>query len=126
MPRCLLLVFVALAVLAALGVSRSAAAPDDVTFAGSLSGGGTISITLTGDRSAVLRAELVGANFEGGPPGAPLLTLTVSTTQYFSPPRPVADGRFTLALLDPAVSVGHGSVTVTGAIADDTLSGGAS
>jgi hypothetical protein len=123
----LLLVLVALSGSAAPSRAQTV---DDLTFAGPAESTGTVSFTLTADRTGLVRASLQGVIVPiwcpGGPPPPPGVPTeaTAERELYYDPPRPLTDGAFEVWLpLNLAGSL-RASVRVQGNIAsDDTLTG---
>jgi len=88
---------------------RSAGAQDvdgeDLTFQGKASTGGTISLTVTADRTGVTRAAVTDVTFSLPPPGQGVFV--PRTLVYFDPPRPIVDGEFSVIVPDLSSNLPH-------------------
>ncbi len=75
---------------------------DDLTFQGAV-GGGTIAITVSADRTGVLRFAVSNVTFEpDGPDGC---GTTFSGLAYFDPPEPVVGGSLDIGLIFPGLDL---------------------
>ncbi len=116
LPRSICIALFAASLAAAFALPPGSAAahseqtPDDVTFGGTLSGGGTMLLTVTADRAGVTRVELDEAVF----------FWKISRVLYFDPPRPIVDGQFELSVPDNLFGQVRGFVEVRGGFESDT------
>ncbi len=94
----------------------------DLTFQGEASTGGSISLTVTADRTAVRRVAIADVTFSFPPPGGSFVPRTLA---YYDPPPPITDGEFSFGVPDLSSGLPHRmGVSLEGAfISESEVSG---
>jgi hypothetical protein len=112
-PALIAIVITTAAVLALPSSHAAAAVEHGLTFDGT-AGAGSISVTLTSDRTGVQSAS-ISSSFPAPIPG--IAPTAFAATTYYDPPLPVTDGAFSVSVFDLANPLAYR----TGVIIDGTI-----
>ena len=93
------------------GSYANEAPPQDLTFEGLASGGGTVSITLSADMSSVVRAAASNVSFS-----SPICPATLTQVVYYYPPRPIADEALSFSIPNYNMLPTHGGASFQGTV----------